>query len=178
MQIKHFALSLAALALTATTAAAQNPVSDTLRSSWNSVKRNIKESAELMPEEHFGFKPTPEVRSVGELLTHVAGASYEFCASAKNEKAPFAEDSFEGKMKTKAEIVKVTNDAIAYCDGAFTALTDANAGEMVHAAFGGTNQVPRVSSLVGQIGHDNEHYGNLVTYFRLKGLVPPSSRQR
>jgi hypothetical protein len=48
---------------------------------------------------------------------------------------------------------------------------------MVHAAFG-TDQVTRISSLVGQIGHDNEHYGNLVTYFRLKGLVPPSSRQR
>jgi uncharacterized damage-inducible protein DinB len=178
MQIKHLVLSLAALALTATTAAAQNPVSDTLRSAWNSVKRNIKESAELMPEENFGFKPTPDVRSVGEILTHVAGASYEFCASAKNEKAPFAEDSFEGKVKTKAEIVKVTNDAIAYCDGAFTGLTDANAGEMVHGAFGSTNQVPRASSLLGQIGHDNEHYGNLVTYFRLKGLVPPSSRQR
>jgi uncharacterized damage-inducible protein DinB len=178
MQIKHLLLSLGALALTATTAAAQNPVSDTVRSSWNSVKKNIKESAELMPEENYNFKPTPDVRSFGEILAHVAGASYEFCASAKNEKSPFADDAFEKTAKTKAAIVKATNDAIAYCDGAFTALTDANASGMVPAAFDTANKTRRVSSLIGQIGHDNEHYGNLVTYFRLKKLVPPSSRQR
>ncbi len=165
------------LVFAATAAFAQNPVSDVLRNNWNSVKRNIKESAEMMPEENYGFKPTPDVRSFGEILTHVAGASYEFCASAKNEKEPFQENSFDGKMTTKAQIVKVTNDAIAYCDAAFAGLTDVNASEKVHAAFGGTNQTTRAASLVGQIGHDNEHYGNLVTYFRLKGLVPPSSRR-
>lgn len=178
MHIKTIVLSFSILAVTAVSAAAQNPVSDSLRSNWNSVKRNIKESAELMPEENFNFKPTPDVRSFGEILAHVAGASYEFCASAKNEKSPFEEGSFEGKMTTKAQIVKVTNEAIAYCDGAFVGLKDATAGEMVHAAFGGTNQVTRVNSLLGQIGHDNEHYGNLVTYFRLKGQVPPSSRRQ
>ena len=178
MHTKHLLLSLAALALTATTAAAQNPVSDAARNNWNSVKKNIKESAELMPEENYNFKPTPDVRSFGEILAHVAGASYEFCASAKNEKSPFAEDAFEKTAKTKAAIVKATNDAIAYCDGAFTALTDANASGMVPAAFDTANKTRRVSSLIGQIGHDNEHYGNLVTYFRLKKLVPPSSRQR
>jgi uncharacterized damage-inducible protein DinB len=174
MQIKPLVLS-AVLALVALPAAAQNPVSDAVRSNWNSVKKNIKESAELMPEENYGFKPTPDVRSGGEILAHVAGASYVFCASAKNEKAPFEEGAFEGKMTTKAQIVKVTNDAIAYCDGAFAALTDANAKAAVHAAFG-DGQTTRISSLLGQIGHDNEHYGNLVTYFRLKNLVPPSSR--
>jgi len=161
--------------LTASTAWAQNPASDALRDGWNSIKRNIKESAELMPEANYSFKPTPKVRSFGEILAHVAGASYVFCASAKNEKSPFAEDAFEKTAKTKAQIVKATNDAIAYCDGAFTALTDAGAGTMVAAAFS-SGQAPRINALVGQIGHDNEHYGNLVTYFRLKGLVPPSSR--
>ena len=178
MQIRHLVLSLTVLTLTASSAAAQNPISDSLRSSWNGVKRNIKESAELMPEANYNFKPTPDVRSFGEILAHVAGASYEFCASAKNEKSPFAEDAFEKTAKTKAAIVKATNDAIAYCDAAFTALTDASASAMVPGAFDAANQTRRVSSLVGQIGHDNEHYGNLVTYFRLKNLVPPSSRQR
>ena len=157
-------------------AAAQNPVSDSVRSNWNGVKRNIKESAELMPEEHYNFKPTADVRTFGEILAHVAGASYMFCAAAKGEKTPFAEDAFEKTAKTKAQIVKATTDAIAYCDGAFTALTDATAAGMVPAPFG-TNQVTRVSTLIGQIGHDNEHYGNLVTYFRIKNLVPPSSRR-
>jgi uncharacterized damage-inducible protein DinB len=165
MHIRTLVVSMALLALTAVSAAAQNPVSDAMRSSWNGVKRNIKESAELMPAENYDFKPTPEVRSFGAILAHVAGASYMFCASAKNEKAPFEEDSFEGKLTTKAQLVKVTNDAIAYCDGAFAALTDA-APDGKH-----------VDSLLRQIGHDNEHYGNLVTYFRLKGLVPPSSRR-
>jgi uncharacterized damage-inducible protein DinB len=177
MQIKTIVLSLTALALTASSAFAQNPVSDSLRSSWNGVKRNIQQSAELMPEEHYTFKPTADVRSFGEILSHVAGASYLFCAAAKGEKSPFQEDSFEKTAKTKAQIVKATADAIAYCDGAFAALTDANAGALVQAPFG-TNQVPRANPLIGQIGHDNEHYGNLVTYFRLKGLVPPSSRPR
>jgi uncharacterized damage-inducible protein DinB len=150
-----------------------NPISDGIRSQWNGVKRNIKESADLMSEENYGFKPTPEVRSFGEILAHVAGASYLICAGAKGEKSPYAEDDFEKTAKTKAEIVKATNDAIAYCDGVFNALTDATAGQV---PAGG--QSSRVARLVLQIGHDNEHYGNLVTYFRLKGMVPPSSRRQ
>jgi len=167
---------LALLCVSGAPAAAQT-ASDAVRSSWNSVKRDIKESAEQMPEENFAFQPTAAVRSFGAILTHVAGASYELCASAKNEDAPFKEDSFEGKMTTKADIVKVTNEAIAYCDAAFAQLTDANMADKVHAGFGGQNQVSRLTSLIGQIAHDNEHYGNLVTYFRLKNMVPPSSKR-
>jgi len=175
--MKRTVLIVLAIACTATSALAQNPVSDSVRSSWDSVKRNIQQSAELMPEENYSFKPTADVRSFGEILSHVAGASFVFCASARNEKSPFEEDAFEKTAKTKAQIVKATADAITYCDSAFAALTDATAGAKVRAAFG-TSQVTRVSSLIGQVGHDNEHYGNLVTYFRLKNLVPPSSRQR
>jgi uncharacterized damage-inducible protein DinB len=174
--IKTSLFAIVTLTLTVSTAAAQNPISDGIRSNWDSVKKNIKESAELMPDANYSFRPTPDVRSFGDLLTHVAGASYVFCASARDEKAPFEEGSFEGKKTTKADIVKVTNDAIAYCDAAFAALTDANAAAMVHAAFS-DSQATRVSSLLSQIAHDNEHYGNMVTYYRLKGLVPPSSRR-
>jgi uncharacterized damage-inducible protein DinB len=169
--------TLVGLALSVTTAAAQNPVSDSLRSSWSGTQRNIKESAEQMPEANYSFKPTPDVRSFGAILAHVAGASYVFCASAKGEKSPFAEDAFEKTATTKAAIVKATNDAIAYCDGAYAAVTDATAGQLVAAPFG-SGQVPRANPLIGQIGHDNEHYGNLVTYFRLKGMVPPSSKRQ
>jgi uncharacterized damage-inducible protein DinB len=157
-------------------AASANPVSDGLRASWNGVKRNIKESADLMPEENYGFKPTSDVRSFGAILAHVAGASYLFCAPVKGEKAPYAEDYFEKNAKTKAEIVKATNDAIAYCDSALAALTDASAAQMVKPPFG-NGEVARAKLVVDQIGHDEEHYGNLVTYFRMKGMVPPSSRR-
>jgi uncharacterized damage-inducible protein DinB len=174
--MKNTLLAFTILAFTATSAAAQNPVSDSLRSSWAGAKRNIKASAELMEEANYSFKPSPDVRSFGELLAHVAGASYMFCAAAKGEKSPFAEEAFEKTATTKAALVKVTNDAIAYCDGAYAAATDATLGQMVAAPFG-SGQVPRANPLIGQIGHNNEHYGNLVTYFRIKGIVPPSSRR-
>lgn len=153
-----------------------NPISDAIRSQWNSAKRNLQQSAEIMPEGSYDYRPVDGVRNFGEILAHVAGASYVFCASAKAEKPPFAEDAFEKTAKTRAAIMKATADAIAYCDGAFTALTDATAGQMVPQPFG-EGQVPRTAALVAHIGHVNEHYGNLVTYFRINGIVPPSSRR-
>lgn len=161
---------------TAPTTASANPISDAIRSQWNGAKRNIKESADQMPEEHYGFKPVDTVRTFGQVLAHVAGASYAICAPARGEKTPFGEDHFEKNATTKTAIVKATNDAIAYCDGAFAALTDASAGQMVQNPFR-QGQFARTSALVLQIGHDNEHYGNLVTYFRIKGMVPPSSKR-
>jgi uncharacterized damage-inducible protein DinB len=154
-----------------------NPVSESLRNSWNGAKRNISESAEQMPEADYAFRPVDTVRTFGEILAHVAGANYAFCASAKGEKAPYAEDHFEKTAKTKAAIVKAVTDSHAYCDGAYTAVTDVTAGQMVANPFG-SGQSPRSSQLIGNIGHVNEHYGNLVTYFRIKGLVPPSSRRQ
>ena len=174
--MRKLSWTIVVFAFSVTTAAAQNPVSDSLRSSWGGAKRNIKESAEQMTEANYNFKPSPDVRSFGEILAHVAGASYMFCAAAKGEKSPFAEEAFEKTATTKAAIVKVTNDAIAYCDGAYAAATDATLGQMVANPFG-SGQVPRANPLIGQIGHDNEHYGNLITYFRIKGMVPPSSKR-
>lgn len=157
--------------------ASANPISDALRSQWDGAKRNIRESSDQMPEDQYSFKPVDGVRTFGQILAHVAGASYVLCAAAKGEKNPFAEDAFEKTATTKAAIVKATSDAIAYCDEAFAALTDATAGQMVQNPFG-QGQYARAGALVSQIGHDNEHYGNLVTYFRIKGMVPPSSRRQ
>jgi uncharacterized damage-inducible protein DinB len=169
-------LSIVVLAVTVNTAAAQNPISDGIRSQWSGVKRNIAESAEQMPEANYAFKPVDKVRTFGEILAHVAGANFVFCAAAKGDTSPFAEDHFEKTAKTKAAIVKAIADSHAFCDGAYTALTDATAGQPVTNPFG-PGQSPRATQLIGNIGHDNEHYGNLVTYFRIKGLVPPSSKR-
>src|SRR4051812_18555867 len=125
--MRHFVLTLVMLAFGVASAAAQNPISDGIRSQWNGVKKNIKESAEQMTDENYNFKPTPDVRSFGAILSHVAGASYLFCAAARGEKSPHGEEDFEKTATTKAAIVKATNDAIVYCDAAFTALTDATA---------------------------------------------------
>lgn len=156
-------------------AAAQDPLSRALSQQWDGAKGNLEASADQMPEADYGFKPVDSVRSFGAILSHVAGANYVFCAPALGTKAPYAEDHFEKTAKSKPEIVKALRESMAYCDKAFAALTDLSAGEMVPAAFG-SGQTSRASALLGNVGHLQEHYGNLVTYFRVKGLVPPSSR--
>lgn len=153
-----------------------NPISDGIRSQWNGAKRNLQQSAEMMPEASYDYRPVDGVRDFGEILSHLAGANYVFCAAAKGEKAPFAEDHFEKTAKTRAAIITATADAIAYCDAAYTALTDASAAQMVRQPFG-EGQTTRTAVVVGNLGHINEHYGNLVTYFRINGIVPPSSRR-
>jgi uncharacterized damage-inducible protein DinB len=153
-----------------------NPISDSIRQAWDDAKGNLKQSAELMPEPDYPFKPVDTVRTFGQILAHVAGANYVFCAAAKGDKSPFGEDHFEKSAKTKAEIVKAVNDSIAYCDGAYKALTDQTAAQSVTLPFG-TSSGPRARALMNNTGHVQEHYGNLVTYFRVKGLVPPSSRR-
>jgi uncharacterized damage-inducible protein DinB len=152
-----------------------NPITTSLRSAWNGAKRNVRRSADVMPEAKYNFKPVDSVRTFGALLAHVAGASYEFCAAAKGEKSPHAEDEFEKSAKTKAEIVKALDGAIAYCDEVYKTLDDAKAAQIVGGAFGGS-QGARAANLIGNTNHFNEHYGNIVTYLRINGLVPPSSQ--
>jgi uncharacterized damage-inducible protein DinB len=151
-----------------------NPVSGAIKHGWDGAKRNVRESAELMSEANYGFKPVDSVRTFGQILAHVAGASYVFCAAAKGEKTPFSEDHFETIAKTKADIVKSVSDSIAYCDGAYGALTDAKASEPIEMPFG-MGKAARAAALMNNTNHLNEHYGNLVTYFRIKGITPPSS---
>lgn len=132
---------------------------------------NVIKAAEEMPEADFSFKPVETVRSFGEIAGHVADSQYFFCGSAKGEQkaAPGAE-----KMKSKAEIVAALKEAKTFCDGAYGMLTDANAGEAVKF---GRGERARVGVLEFNTAHTYEHYGNLVTYLRMKGLVPPSSQR-
>ena len=167
---------LAMVFTSSASAQAGNPISDSVRQTWNDAKGNLQQSAELMPEADYSFKPVDSVRTFGQILAHVAGANYEFCAASRAEKTPFSEDHFEKTAKTKAAIVKAVNDSIAYCDGAYKLLTDRTAGESVTMPFGMSSR-PRAAALIGNTGHVQEHYGNLVTYFRIKGMVPPSSRR-
>lgn len=153
-------------------AAASDPLSSAIRAMYEGIKRNIVESAAKMPEEHYGFKPTPEVRSFGELLGHIANTHYSYCSTARGEKNPNAENL--EKKGTKADLQKALDASLAFCDAAYATMTDAKAVELIPA---GQAQVIRVQRLLANIAHDNEHYGNLVTYMRMKGLVPPSTER-
>ena len=171
-----FAGGAASAQAPARSASSSNITSRVVQTAWASAKRNIVESADQLPDAAYPFKPVDTVRTAGQILAHVAGTNYVYCSSARGEKSPFAEDHFEKTATTKADIVKALADSVAYCDAAYAALTDVSAAEMVDPPFG-TNKVPRLNPLVGNVTHNVEHYGNLVTYFRIKGLVPPSTKR-
>jgi uncharacterized damage-inducible protein DinB len=149
------------------------PLSATLKSLWDGLKLNLVQSAEKIPEADYGFQPTKDVMTYGQLLAHVANSSFSNCARGKGEDNPNKED-FQKTRTAKADIVKALNDAVAYCDGVYGGMTDAAAVELVKS---GQNLVPKARFLIVNISHDNEHYGNLVTYMRLKGMVPPSTER-
>lgn len=130
----------------------------------------ILAAAEQMPEADYSFKPTPDVRSFGQLVGHVANAQYMICAAAMGEANP-ARQNFE-QTADKAALVAGLRASTEYCDRAY-AQSDAAAMGMTQM-FG--SERTRLSALVLNAAHDYEHYGNLVTYLRLKGMVPPSSQ--
>ena len=172
------AVIVSAVAVTAaqTGPAAGSDVSGSLRKAWTSAKTNITQSAEVMPEANYAYKPVDTVRSFGAILAHIAGANYVFCSAAMGQKSPHAEDEFEKSATTRAAIIKALADSMAYCDKAFAAATDRTLAEPIEMPFG-MGKDTRAAALMGNVGHLNEHYGNLVTYFRMKGLVPPTSRR-
>ena len=99
-----------------------------------------------------------------------------WCAQAKGEKNPNQGNDFE-KLTAKADLVKAINNALSYCDGVYAALTDASGMQMVEVTQenGKQQRVLRISQLMLNVFHNNEHYGNIVTYLRIKSIVPPSS---
>jgi uncharacterized damage-inducible protein DinB len=158
-------------------------IAGSLKTQHQNIRRNLAASAEKMPEADFHFKPqgtAPDVRTFGQIIAHVANANFSFCAAAKGEQSPSKPLDDEKATAPKAELVKALNDSLAYCDAVYDAQTAATINEMM-TRQGRNNQTfqrARGIGLISNIAHNNEHYGNLVTYMRAKGLVPPSSEPR
>jgi uncharacterized damage-inducible protein DinB len=163
-------LAFAAGPLLAQAKPAASPVAD-VRDLWKQATSYILESANDMPEAKYAFKPAESVRSFGELIGHVAGSQSMFCAIALGQKPP-AEDAVEKGAKTKAALIAALKASNADCDKAY-AQADAALGAKVDL-FG--QQKSRLYTLMMNATHDNEHYGNVVTYLRMNGMVPPSSK--
>ena len=163
------------LALAAAPAAAQAAPVDlavgTARALWRDLTGFITTVAEELPESSYAYRPTPEVRSFGQLIGHVAGAQYLFCAAALGEPAR-EEGAIEQARTAKADLVAALKASTAYCERAY-AQTDA-AVQGAATLFG--QQRTRLYALMQNATHNGEHYGNMVTYLRLNGIVPPSSR--
>ena len=162
--------ALACAAAAQTPAPAPDPAAP-FKGFYNYTKQNLIGAAEKMPEEHYGFKPTSDVRSYAEVLGHIVTTNYMACAGLRGEANP-NKDNLEKTLKTKADVIKAVKASFEFCDGAMTGLTEANLRETFK---NGTRDVPKTSPLLLLIAHSQEHYGNLVTYMRLKGIVPPSS---
>jgi uncharacterized damage-inducible protein DinB len=153
-------------------AAPANPLTQGSRGAYEMVKGYITKAAEQVPENLYGFKATPEVRSLGQLFAHVADANYMICGAAAGETAPGG--GVEKSQTTKAGISAGLAASFAYCDKVWAATTDASAATPVKMPFGPA--MPRLSALSFNTSHDFEHYGNIVTYMRLNKMVPPSSQ--
>jgi uncharacterized damage-inducible protein DinB len=154
-----------------------NPLSASAKRTYDIIKGYLTRAADKMPEEHYAFKPTPDVRSFGQLIGHVADANYGFCSGAAEEKPPvggFA-GAIEKTKTTKADLQKALAESFDYCDKVHAGMTDAT-GATVIKFFGG--DMAKLSVLEFNTHHDFEHYGNIVTYMRLKSIVPPSSEPR
>jgi uncharacterized damage-inducible protein DinB len=145
----------------------------TARSLWEPLIGYFTTAAEELPESTYAFKPTPEVRSMGQLIGHVAGAQDLICGAALGD-APRAEDAIEKTKKTKAELVKALKESTQYCARAYSQTDKAAQGKT--KLFG--QERTRLFALGVNATHDAEHYGNMVTYLRLNGIVPPSSRRQ
>jgi uncharacterized damage-inducible protein DinB len=149
-----------------------NPFSTFNKFAYARLKTILVTSAEKMPEENYNFKPTDAVRSYGQIVGHLADAQYNFCSLALGDKNPGLK--IEQTKTTKADLVAALKDAVAYCDRAYDSMTDASGAQMVKL-FG--SDMPKLGVLNINNMHDMEHYGNLVTYMRLRNIVPPTSEQ-
>src|SRR5262249_49834133 len=161
-----------ALAQDKPTATPQNPLSSWNKAAYARVKDMLMRSAQKMPEENYGFKPVDTVRSYGQIVGHVADAQYLFCSIVLGEKNTGLD--IEHTKTTKADLIAALNTAFTYWDKAYDTMTDATAVQVIKL-FGSDS--PRLSALTVNNMHNLEHYGNLVTYMRIKGIVPPSSEQ-
>ena len=162
------------VAVSLPSAAASQTAADTragIKMSYDIIKVNLTKTAEQATDALYAFKPVPEVRSLGQLLGHVANANYMFCSIAAGEKSPATSNAEQ--LTSKADLQKALAGSFAYCDTVWTAIEGAKGSEPVEV-FGMKHT--RASAMAFSAAHDWEHYGNLVTYMRLKGMVPPSSQ--
>jgi uncharacterized damage-inducible protein DinB len=154
-------------------AAPANPLTSDVRMAFEYLTNAIVASAEKMPAENYAFKPVPEVRSFGQILGHIADTQYSMCAALRGVSRP--EIEVEKTKTAKADLVAALNEAVAFCRPAYADSTDARAAETVKL-FGGDHT--RLGVLYFNNLHAVSHYGNLVTYMRMKGIVPPTSEPR
>ena len=166
---RYLVVALAAAASLALQA--QPSPSAEIKQAYNGIKNNLTKAAEKMPEDLYSFKATPDVRSFGALIAHIADSQTRTCNAVLGEQKTGA----AGSKTTKADLVAALQDSFADCDKAFDSLTDAT---LTQAVKMGNREASKIGVLARVVVHDNEEYGYLAVYMRLKSIVPPSSEGR
>src|SRR5579859_3154406 len=171
--------AMPALAQEAKTAAAPKPVaspSQAILESWNDIGRKLIAIAEDLPEDKYDYKPHPDSRTfVGNLL-HASASMYFFTDTADGKKARYGDDPKRDEIKTKAQVVAFVKKCVE--DGAAVIKAKGDKGLNAEVEAGGPAKT-RLSDLAnGLIEHSGEHYGQLVVYYRINGMVPPESRPK
>jgi uncharacterized damage-inducible protein DinB len=171
--VKHICtLALMGALLGAAGLNAQNPLSTDLKGSYTGIKSTIIKAADEMSEANYSFKASPLERTYGEIVGHIADVQLALCGNAKGEQ----KKGDAGSKTSKADLVAALKASFDYCDGAYDSQTDADAASMV--TLFGPRKATKLAVLNFNIAHDNEMYGQMVVYLRIKGLVPPSSQRR
>jgi hypothetical protein len=144
-----------------------NPTMTEMKAAYNTIKTNLMKTAEKVSEEDYKFRAAPDVRSIGELLEHIASAHIGYCGRlSQNPKAP------DFGAHSKADITNALKASFDVCDAGWDALNESNASEMTGQ---GGRALSKYGAMMRALIHDNEEYGYLSVYLRLKGIVPPSS---
>lgn len=146
-----------------------DPIALVIQRQFEGPLRLVFEATEQMPDEDFSFRPTPEVRSFGEVVGHIVSSAFEYCSASLGQPVPEADADLRANP-TKPDLLAGLSAAKNYCDEAYS-VTDAQLAEPVPQRGVGV----RAQALIFNASHTHNHYGNLVTYMRLKGMVPPST---
>lgn len=167
---------LALLFAGAAQAQTANPLTTGARLHYGIIKGYVTRAAAKMPEEQYSFRPAPEVRSFAQLIGHLADSNYRLCSVLAGQDPP-RDAGIERTAKSKADLVTALSESFTYCDGQYAAMTDAAGTPIVKFEAGSEGarvpiQMPRLTVLAFHTAHAFEHYGNVVTYMRLKGVVP------
>lgn len=169
---RYFVIALSLAGFCALQAQTENPFSTEIKGSYTNIKNNLLKAADKVSEADYAFKATDAVRTFGQLVGHTADANLRTCSTLNGE----AKQPSAGSKTAKADLVAALKDSFAECDKAFDAITDATGSQMVQ--MGGRGSRSKLSLLWGVVVHDNEMYGTMSVYMRLKGLVPPSTEGR
>lgn len=166
------AAAIVAALMVPSSAFAQNPYTDSIKAQLAQIKNPVIRTADKVGEDLYSFKPAPEVRSLGQLIAHIADGNFGICAAASGMKPPMTGVEKSTQGNGKAALQKALAASFEFCEQGLASMDDKKGAEVIKMFLG---MHPRLGVFAFNNSHVNEHYGNLVTYMRLKGIVPPSS---